>query len=162
MLTTNPSALLCIAQSPAPVPQLNSTQEVQDIVLLLPKMNETFAHISDEIQRKVCSKVVLFLAHLRCRAGYSVALDAAVRFVASGIRHVWAQREAIKSGKTSFSLKSSENLRLYTPAVSALRHALDSPDESVAAETLFAAFLLCCFDVSIFPSRAHLLCRSLS
>lgn len=149
MLTINAGALLCIAPSPvpAPVPQLNSTQEVQDIVLLLPKINETFAYISDDIQRKVCTKIVLLLAHLPSRAGHSAALDAAVRFVAAGTRQAWVQRDAIKCGQNSFNLKNSKTLRLHTPAVSALRHALDDPKESVAAETMFAAFLLCCFDV---------------
>lgn len=57
------------------------------------------------------------------------------------------QRDAIKSGRNLFNFNDSKTLRLYAPAVSALRHALGDRDESVAAETLFAAFLLCCFDV---------------
>ena len=138
-----------------PVPQLNCSQEVQDIVLLLPKINDSFAYISDNIQRKVCIKVVLLLEHLPCRAGYSAALDAAVRFVASGIRDVWIRKDDFKSGPARLSPESPEHLSLYSPAVSALRQALEDPNKSLEAETLFAAFLLCCFDVREYPQNIY-------
>lgn len=136
-----------LARSPASLPQFNSTQQVQDVLHLLPRINETFSTITDDIRKTIFSKVELLLAYLPSQAGYGNTLDAAVKCVATGLQEAWGQKTAIQSRQVFLTNWSPESLQLYIPAVSALRHALEDPDESVAAETLLAALLLCCFDV---------------
>lgn len=147
MLAGTSNVPLLLSRSPASLPQFNSTQQLQDVLYLLPRINEPFSTITDDIRKSIFSKVELLPASLPSQASYGNTLDTAVKCVATGLRKAWSQKTAIQSRQVFLTPWSAESLQLYIPAVSALRHALEDPDESVAAETLLAALLLCCFDV---------------
>ena len=151
-LATASSIPLLLSRLPTSLPQFDSTRHAQEIIFLLPRVNGSFPNIADDLQKKICSKLELLLAHLPCRTGHSAVLDAAIECFAAGIRDAWEQNQAGKSDQALLLSRNIESLRLYTPAITKLRQALSDPKESLAAETLFAALLLCCFDVSFLNS----------
>lgn len=93
--------------------------------------------------------------YLLSRAGYSEALDAAVRCVATGTRDVWWKHNS-QCERGFLIRQSNSSLKLYRPALSVLRRALVDPKASLAVETSFATLLLCCFDVSLYSLVANI------
>ena len=152
MLTTRatrrPIDSFSIPSLPMSLPQLNDTKDIQDILCLLPAIVGNFVNTPNDLQKQVCMVVGALTAHLPSRGGRSEALDAAVRCVAAGTREVW-EKHTSQCERGFLRCRSTSSLKLYTPAVSVLRRALADPTESLAAETLLATLLLCCFDVRL-------------
>lgn len=138
---------VAIAKAPGALPQFDGSQEVQALLFFAPILNKSFGNVADDLQKKTFSKIVLILAHLPRRAGHKPVLDSAVRCFASGIRDVWEQNQSSRSAWELVDSWSIRSLALYMPAISKLQHALQDPVESLSAETLCAAVLLCAFDV---------------
>ena len=95
----------------------------------------------------------MLLPHLPRRAGHSVVLDAAVECISAGIQDVLTYH-ATRGAVTQFGeFENKKTLNLYAKALSLLRYALQDPVQSAAEETLFASFLICCFEVRVHKSR---------
>lgn len=100
----------------------------------------------------------MFLPHLPRRTGHNAVLDVAVECISAGIQDVLTYYATRGAGVQFGEFENKKTLKLYAKALSWLRYALQDPVQSAAEETLFASFLICCFEV-----RAHKpLCKNLN
>lgn len=88
----------------------------------------------------------VYLSYLPSRAGQSAVMDSAVRSLAASVRLYYTK---IKRGESIEEQDQNLIIGPYNHALKCLRQALKDPKEAVSAETLCAAELLCCFEVSI-------------
>lgn len=146
MLTVHPSAV--IYSQP-----LIESKDIHNIMLFFPKMDKFIGSTKTDPSRELRGRVEMLLPHLPRRVGHNVVLDVAVECISAGIQDVLTHR-ATRGAVAQFGeFENQKTLNLYAKALSLLRYALQDPVHSAAEETLFAAFLICCFEV-----RAHNLC----
>lgn len=81
------------------------------------------------------------------RATASVTLDAAILCIAQGISDVLMHRAAHKDMVQFGEFENANTLKSYETALSLLRLALQDPVQSKKGESLFAALLICSFEV---------------
>ena len=129
------------------LPQTHGSSQIHDILALLPQVNKTIFSGSYDARKVARVTTEHFLPYLPSRCGHSVSLDAAIDCVAARLRHIWRSRASFQPGIIDIADVSTQTQKLYAEALKTLRCALDDPAESVKAETLAAAQLLCCFDV---------------
>ena len=112
-------------------------------------MDECVGASTRDPQKELRGKVEVLLHHLPRRVGHSVALDTAVKCVAAGMRDVLTHYKAMGSVVRFAGFYNGKTLDLYTRALKALSLALDDPVLVMEGETLFAALLICCFEVCV-------------
>lgn len=135
------------AIKPPTPPPFTGSKDLHEVMLYFPRIDECVGASARDPQREIRGKVEVLLRHLPCRTGHSVALDAAVKCVAAGIQDVLTHHAAMGSAVRFAGFYNGKTLGLYTRALGALRVALDDPVQSTAGESLFAALLICCFEV---------------
>lgn len=94
-------------------------------------------------------RIRVFIYDLPGRTGYHEALDAAVKCVASALRHlVYGSAQAASDTQT---------LALYGDALRKLQSSLNDPNDSRSAHTLCATQLLFLYEVRSPLSSMHIL-----
>lgn len=134
---------------PLSVSPPTESKALHDIVRFFPKMNEWLGSPEGDTQRDLRGCVEGLLGHLPRRAGHSVILDAAIKCLAQGIKDVFKHRATHKDIVLFGEFDNTDTLKSYAKALSLLRLALHDPVQSKTGESLFAALLICGFEVCL-------------
>lgn len=151
-LAPKPSARTrSIARAPPPVPQLNGSSDIRDLLDLIPQMdkyiNESFvenpANAVTEYVLFRGGQLTMYVEFLPSRLGYNSSLDRAITCVAGALRDICLPADCRSSVNT---------LSNYSRALNVLQRSLSDAAERLSAEVLCAIHLLGIFEVS-FTSR---------
>lgn len=144
------------APAPASHPQISGSADIRDLIELIPLAATVDKYSSSQLDYfgfmlSYSQRIRVFIYDLPGRTGYHEALDAAVKCVASALRHlVYGSAQASSDAQT---------LELYGDALRKLQSSLNDPNDSRSAHTLCATQLLFLYEVSSSSRHAYVLCR---